>query len=819
MPRIAIGILVALLVLPAAAPRTAVADDIDEQTAANTIKTLLESDPDENLREVWLLSESLAKTGKAAITPLNKATVAASPSQKLAIGRALVLLEDYTRGLEGLKGLAENPKIAVTLRRAALDVIAYEGELEEAEWLEEKIDTTFEPLVKLSMAKALWMINTSNKGKGRDVMLEYLSSTDPDLRAEGALALGEIGAPEARSVLKELQKEPTEQGRSAGLLLRILQLQEMVDRGLTTGPEQPETPEDPVTPGAASDVPMGSWPLLDEMRSVLLRYYLDKDKVQASGLEDAAASGLTRALDPHTTYMSPEANAKLLESLDPSYGGVGAYVFNDVNNASRFTISRPIYGGPVYRAGLLAGDMVTAIEGTTTEGLTVEDCVRLLKGPPGTSVTVSILRRGWTEAKDFTLTRARITIPTTAYDILPGNIGFLQILHFSEETAREVSNILDRFNRAKVEAIILDLRYNGGGYLRSAVAIASHFLPRGKVVVTERGRKDVYQGEIHRSTGAGASRKQVPIRVMINQGTASAAEILAGALRDHGRARLIGTMTYGKGSAQISLPLTRRAGESYVDEARTANAARGGDPFRDVNENGRWDPGEPFRSLARKNGRYDGPEKFTDQNGNGVWDEGEPLVDSDGNKKWTPGEKFTDKNENRKWDPGGAIKLTIARYYTPNDVSPNREVKVIDNKVKVVGGIEPDVEAKPTELDFWEIQAQRKLEAAGDVRRYVEKLFEESADDMARIARSDAGDPSAYPGFDAFFGDLDTKLGKEPVRWLVRWNARRITGDRLGRQLVGDVVDDPVLQAALRDVFDKLNRDLASVEGLKFLAK
>lgn len=814
MPRIALGILVALLVLPAAAPRPVHADEFDEQTASNTIKTLLESDPDGNLREVWLLSESLAKTGKSAINPLNKASAAASPSQKLAIARALVLLEDYTRGLESLRTIAESDKVTVPLRRAAIDVIAYEGELEESEWIEERIDTTFDPLVKLSMAKALWLLNFSNKGKGRDVMMEYLGSTDPDLRAEGALALGEIGAPEARPILNELQREPTEQGRSAGLLLRIMNMQEMMDRGLA-GPTGPEVPE----PTADAPIAEGNWPLLDEIKSVLLRYYLDRKKVESANFEDAAASGLTLALDPHTTYMSPETNAKLLESLDPSYGGVGAYVFNDVNNASRFTISRPIYGGPVYRAGLVAGDMVMSIEGKSTEGLSVEDCVRLLKGPPGTSVTVTILRRGWTEARDFSLTRARITIPTTAYDVLPGNIGFLQILHFSEETAREVSDVLDRFERAGVEAVIIDLRYNGGGYLRSAVAIASHFLPRGKVVVTERGRPDVYKGEIHRSTGAGMGRKQVPLRVLINQGTASAAEILAGSLRDHGRARLIGSMTYGKGSAQISLPLTQRPGEKFVDEDRKAKVARGGDSFRDVNSNGRWDPGEPFRSTPRKNGRYDGPEKFTDKNGNGVWDAGEPLVDVNGDDIWTPGEKFTDTNRNGKWDPGGALKLTIARYYTPNDVSPNREVKVVDDKVKVVGGIEPDVEAKPEALDFWEIQAQRKLESSGAVRTYVTKLFEEDAAAMARLARSDARDAGAYPGFDAFYAGLDTKLEKEAVRWLVRWNTRRIMGDRLGRELVGDVVDDPPLQASLRDLFKSLGKDLASVEGLKFLAK
>lgn len=820
MSRFALGILTALLILPAAALPHAAADEFDEQTAAATIKSKLDAVPNAGLREVWALSEELAKIGKPAIGPLNRAVGTVKPAHRLAIARSLVLLEDYTRGIENLMGLALDEKINTPLRVAAVNLIADEGDLEEAEWLEDSIDEMFEPRVKLAMAQALWDLNRSNKGKGREVMIEYLSSTDPDLRAEGALALGEIGAPEARPVLRRLKDEPTEQGRSAGLLLQIMNLQTLLEREYAKGGNEAAPPDQPIeAPPVTPTIDKGNWPVLDEIRSLLKRYYLDRGKVESEKFEDAAAAGLTRALDPHTTYMSPESNARLMESLDPSYGGVGAYVFNDVENASRFTISRPIYGGPVYRAGLVAGDMVTAIGGTSTEGLSVEDCVRLLKGPPGTKIVVSILRRGWTEARDFTLTRARITIPTTAYDILPGNVGFLQILHFSEETAREVGEVLDRFDRQKVEAIILDLRYNGGGYLRSAVAIASHFLPRGKVVVTERGRPDVYEGEIHRSTGVGEGRRQVPLRVLINQGTASAAEILAGALRDHNRARLVGTMTYGKGSAQISLPLQNRAGEIFVDEARTANAPRGGDRFTDTNGNGRWDKGEPFRSTPRKNNRYDAPEKFTDRNGDGIWNVGEPFVDLNNDKRWTDGEKFDDTNKNGKWDPGGALKLTIARYYTPSDVSPNREVKVVGGKVKVVGGIEPDLIAKPEALDFWEIQAQRKLEGSGRVRTFVEKLFEQNPEGMAQIARSDSASTAAYPGFDEFYEGADTKLDKEAVRWLVRWNTRRMMGDRLGRELVGDVVDDPALQEAVRDIMEKLKKNLEDIEGLKFLAK
>lgn len=796
------------LILGAGAP-TAWADDIDEATATRTVKSLLETDPGADLRKIWALSDALAEAGRPAIKPLRSLVGEASPSRKLAMARALLELEDYTRGLDEIRKMIDAETTPLPLKVGGLDLIADYGELDEAMWLEDALDVTLEPRVKLAMAKSLWKLNKSNKGKGRDVLLAYLGSADADLRAEGALALGEIGVDQAKSVLRDLQYEPTEQGRTARLLLRLLQQQSVIERMQMEGPAPTTQPE---------TAPVRStWPLLDEIRAKLRRFYYDLKKVDSPKLEDAAASGFTSGLDPYTTYLSPEDNAKLLQSLDPTYGGVGAYVHTDVENGSRFTISRPIFGGPVYRAGLRTGDIIMTIDGESTEGLSTDDCVRRLKGVPGTPVTITVLRRGWTEERPFTLQRARITIPTTAYDMLPGNIGFLQILHFSTDTAEEVGKVLKKFQEQGTEGIIIDLRFNTGGYLKSAVDIASFFLDAGVPVVTERGREGVYKGETHVATGAGRGLQQVPVVVLINQGTASAAEILSGALRDYDRARLVGSMTYGKGSAQITLDLKERGGEPFTDEARRSATIRAGDRFTDLNRNGRWDPGEPFQSAPKKNNRFDDAEKFEDKNGNGRWDPGEVLADRDGNGRWTPAEKFNDLNENGQWDPGGALKLTIARYFTPKDFNPRRRVEMVDGKLKVVGGIEPDIEAKPKALDFWEIQAQRKLESGGQIREYVEELFKADREQMERLARSDRRDPASYPGFDAFYEKLDTRLEKEPVRWLVRYNTRRLLGDDLGRELVGDVVDDIALQVAMRDLFKTLGKDVTSVSDLAFL--
>lgn len=790
LPRPLAGLLaLALGLLPVGGVR---ADDIEESGASRAVTKLLETDPGVDATAVWRLAQELKGQGRAAVRPLKAALEKASPGQRLAIGRALVLLDEHTQGLEVVRTLVGDEKADTGLRRAGLRLLGDEGELEEAEWLGERLDLELVPEVKLAMAQAVWRLNRSNKSKGKEVLLQFLRSTDPDLRAQGALALGEIGvASEAKGVLTELRDEPTERGRSAALLLRLLYLEQEREAQLRTPPST--GPEGPAPAGpAASAAKPGAWPLLDEIRDILQKAYYDVEKVQGAKLEDAAASGLTTALDPHSGYLSPEENGHLLEGLDPTYGGVGAYVQNDVRNGDAFTISRPIFGGPIDRAGLRAGDVITAIDAVPTEGLSVDECVRRLKGPAGTPVVITVFRRGWTETRDVTLTRARITVPTTAYDVLPGRIGFLQITSFSEETAAEVAKVLDVFEAQGVEGIAVDLRNNGGGYLRSAVEIASQWLPKGALVVTERGRPGVMPVKEHRSTGAGEARRAVPLVVLMNQFTASAAEILAGALQVHGRARLVGTMSYGKGTVQFPLELSSRPGETYTDEERV---------------------GPGGRRLA-PNGRYDGPEKYTDTNGNGRWDEGEPYTDGNQNGRYDAGEPFKDANGNGKWDPGGGLKVTVGAYYLPDGRNLKREVKIIDKKVTPVGGLHPDVEPGKEELDLWELQAQSNLEKTGAVRAFVDRLFEQDAEGMRRLARSDRGDPAAYPGFDAFWKSLDTKLSPQGVRWLVRWHTRRVVGDELRRELVGDVVDDAALKAALRDLFKTLKKDIAAEPDL-----
>lgn len=761
-------------------------DDIAESGAAQQVGALLQQAVGEDPRLSWRVGGQLGKSGKAALKALREALPGASPAQALAIARALVLLEDTTRALEAARSLAGDEKAPVALRVAAVALAEQEGDLEEADWLEAQLDRVTEPEVRLSMARALWRLNRANKGKGKEVLLGFLRSSDADLRAQGAIALGEIGAAsEAKGVLSELRDEPSERGRTAALLLKVLRLEEQRDLEMRT-PAAPATPAAPQAPGTAA----GRWPLLDEIREKLRQAYVDAGKADAPALEDAAAQGLTKALDPHSEYLDAEESARLFEGLDPSYGGVGAYVQSDPRNNEAFTISRPIFGGPVDRAGLRSGDVITAIDGESTEGRSLDECVRRLKGPAGTKVVVTVMRRGWTETRDIELARARIVVPTTAWDLLPGRVGFLQIVSFSEETAAEVGKVLDRFEAEAVTGLVIDLRFNGGGLLKSAVDVASQFLPAGLAVVSEKGRPGVWPTREYRSSGAGSGRSHVmavPKVILVNQFTASAAEILSGALQVHGKARLVGTMTYGKGSVQVPLDLSSRPGEAFTD--------------------------------SNKNGRFDGAERFVDSNGNGTWDSGEAFTDANQDGRWNAAEPFTDANQNGRWDPGAAFKITVAAYYLPDGRHLKRETRLVDGKVVPAGGLAPDVEPTDDGFDLWELQAQNQLERTDRVRGWVDSLFAADPEGMQRLARSDRGDPLAYPGFEDFYKGLDTRLDREGVRWLVRLHARRHLANDLRRELVGDVVDDAVLQAALRDLFKTLGRDLASEPDLAFLAR
>lgn len=270
----------------------------------------------------------------------------------------------------------------------------------------------------------------------------------------------------------------------------------------------------------------------------------------------ASIQGMLRPLDPHTNFLTPVAYSSMRERQQGSFYGLGILV--GVRNG-QLTVISPIEGTPASRLGIRAGDVISTINGEPTEPLSLDEAVQKLKGPKGTQVRITIVRRGLTEPLEFTVTRAEIPQTTVryAYMIAPGT-GYLSISDFSRSTGGEVTRALAQLRQQGMKRLLLDLRNNGGGLLDQAIEVADQFLPPGAKIVETRGRtRDAFQ-----SWNAGADHPDlgVPLIVLVNTGTASAAEILSGAIQDHDVGLVIGTTTWGKGLVQTVYNLSYGAG-------------------------------------------------------------------------------------------------------------------------------------------------------------------------------------------------------------------------------------------------------------------
>ena len=247
--------------------------------------------------------------------------------------------------------------------------------------------------------------------------------------------------------------------------------------------------------------------------------------------------------DPHTIFISPEDNAALQSSMNGTFEGIGAYV----ETTSRGIAVIPLPGSPAARAGLRAGDLIVRINGQDATAITADQAAALLRGPAGTSVTLGIRRGGVHGVFSVVVTRGRITVPNVAARMI-GRIAYLQIAQFAATTGTDVSTALHRLLTHHPVGLILDLRDNPGGYVDTAVDINSQFLPQDDIILWEQNGRRQLDAPM-RSLGGGQAT-MVPMAVLVNDGTASAAEITAGALQDNRRATIIGITTYGKGSVQ-----------------------------------------------------------------------------------------------------------------------------------------------------------------------------------------------------------------------------------------------------------------------------
>jgi carboxyl-terminal processing protease len=297
-----------------------------------------------------------------------------------------------------------------------------------------------------------------------------------------------------------------------------------------------------------------TWNLIHEQ-------YVDQPVDDVALMRGAIVGMLETLGDQHTSYMSPKEFQQANESLSGEYEGIGAYVDT---TADFLTVISPIAGSPAEAAGLRSGDMILAIDGEDMAGIDGELVRQKVLGPAGSVVTLTI-RRGEEAPFDVKITRAKIVIKSSEGKMLENDIAYVKVSTFGDKTTPELIAALEELMAQNPKGLILDLRNNGGGYLQTAVEVSSQFLPKDEVVLYEQygdGQKDEYK-----SLGEGLAL-DVPMVVLINEGSASASEIVAGALQDLGRAKLVGVVSYGKGSVQIWNALSNDQGAVRVTIAK-----------------------------------------------------------------------------------------------------------------------------------------------------------------------------------------------------------------------------------------------------------
>ncbi len=266
-----------------------------------------------------------------------------------------------------------------------------------------------------------------------------------------------------------------------------------------------------------------------------------------------AIEGMVQALgDPYTTFFPPEESAVFESDINGNFGGIGLEI--GVKDNVPVAIS-PLKGTPAYRAGIKPGDFIIRIDDTSTERLSVDEAVRLIRGEIGTQVKLTLVRDGVKDPFVVTLTRAVIDIPTIETQMRSDGIFVIRLFNFSAPASNAFRGALREFVQSGSKKLILDLRGNPGGYLEAAVDMASWFLPPGQIIVKE-DYKNNSDAIVHRSKGYDIFNEKLKMIILIDGGSASAAEILAGALQEHGVAKLVGTNSFGKGSVQELIKLT-----------------------------------------------------------------------------------------------------------------------------------------------------------------------------------------------------------------------------------------------------------------------
>ena len=327
--------------------------------------------------------------------------------------------------------------------------------------------------------------------------------------------------------------------------------------GVCVGTVAAADPE-PATPVATDDTGYSEIATFAKAVELIRQDYVDGNKVTYHDLIYAAMKGMLSSLDPHSQFMDPDDFKDMQDDTRSRFNGLGVEV---AVRDGLLTVVTPMEDTPAAKAGILAGDQILKINGVSTDKLGLEDAVNVLRGEPGQKINLTILRPSTKEIKDYALERKEIKVQSVKGARLldpeltgPFKVGYVRIVQFNEPTAEEFGKALDDLQKQGMQALVLDLRNNPGGLLNSAVDVLGQFLPPNTKVVSTQGRAASQKHDYSTPTGL-KERPRFPLVVLVNEGSASGSEIVAGALKDLHRAIVVGETTFGKGSVQNVMQL------------------------------------------------------------------------------------------------------------------------------------------------------------------------------------------------------------------------------------------------------------------------
>jgi len=296
--------------------------------------------------------------------------------------------------------------------------------------------------------------------------------------------------------------------------------------------------------------------LFTDVLSIVKKSYVED--VDTKKLIYGAINGMLSSLDPHSSFMPPDMYKEMKIETKGAFGGLGIEISI---KEGILTVISPIEDTPAYKAGIKAGDQILKIDSKFTKDLSVMEAVKRMRGNKGTKIILTIMREGFEKPKEFPLTRDVIQVKSVKFKTLDDGFGYIRIAQFQEKTDDDLSaafESLKKGNGGKLRGLVLDLRNDPGGLLDQAVRVADHFLEEGKLIVYTEGREK--DAKMRFTARKGDKEANYPVVILINSGSASASEIVAGALQDHNRAVIMGTQSFGKGSVQTIIPLSDNSG-------------------------------------------------------------------------------------------------------------------------------------------------------------------------------------------------------------------------------------------------------------------